>query len=110
MARGNDAFVAFLDCGNSHADNYQVMATSTRKPSNRRPTAQKRAADKAEEVAKVLHSFAATLNSLDALNPPTRKALPNPRNWWRLQAGRFKDDPTFPDFVAQVQATRKREG
>jgi len=54
------------------------MATSQRKPRLKRATAQKRAAQKI-----------------------------TPRNWWRLQAGRFKDDPTFADFVAQVQAARK---
>lgn len=86
------------------------MATSTRKSSSRRPTAQQRAADKAEEVADVLRDFAASLQSLDALKPTAREALPTPRNWWRLQAGRFKKDPTFPDFVAQVQAARRHEG
>jgi len=86
-----------------------AMPTSTKKLSNRRATAQKRAAAKAEEAAKVLHSLAVTLLSLDAFTPPGRMAPPTPRNWWRLQAGRFKDDPTFPDFVAQVQAARKCE-
>jgi hypothetical protein len=86
------------------------MPTSVRKSPNRRATAQKRAADKAEEVAKALHSFAATLNSLDATNPATGRPVPTPRNWWRLQAGRFKGDATFPEFVAQVQAARRREG
>ena len=37
-------------------------------------------------------------------------ANPEPRNWWRLQAGRFKDDLTFSDFVAKVQEARKHEG
>jgi len=68
------------------------------------------AAEKAEEVAEALHLFAATLISLDGSSPAKRTPAPTPRNWWRLQAGRFKDDPTFPDFVAQVQAARKREG
>jgi beta-phosphoglucomutase-like phosphatase (HAD superfamily) len=86
------------------------MATSTRKSSTDRSSAQKRAAEKAEEAAEVLHSFAATLNSLDALTPASRHRTPTPRNWWHLQAGRFKDDPTFPDFVTQVQAARRREG
>jgi hypothetical protein len=86
------------------------MATSSRKSQAGRASAQKRAAEKAEEVAAVLHSFAATLNSLDAVAPASRAPLPTPRNWWRLQAGRFKDDPTFSDFVAQVQAARKHEG
>jgi len=61
-------------------------------------------------VAKVLHSFATTLKSLDELEPTTGTPAPTPRNWWRIQAGRFKNDPTFSDFVAQVQAARKREG
>jgi hypothetical protein len=86
------------------------MATSTRKPPTKRSTPQKQAAEKAEEVAKALHSFAATLSLLDATKPAGRKAVATPRNWWRLQAGRFKDDPTFPDFVAQVQAARRNEG
>ena len=86
------------------------MAISARIPSTQRTTAQKGAAQKAEEVAKVLGDFAASLNSLDALNPPAREPLPTPRNWWRLQAGRFKKDPSFPEFVAQVQAARRHEG
>jgi hypothetical protein len=86
------------------------MATVTRKSSRKRPTAEKRAAQKAEEAAKVLHSFAASLNSLDQLKPAIRKPVPTSRNWWRLQSGRFKNDPTFPDFVAQVQAARRHEG
>jgi hypothetical protein len=86
------------------------MATTMRKPAARHATAQKLAAEKAEEAAKVLHSFAATLKSLDALTPPRDTRAPTPRNWWRMQAGRFNDDPTFGDFVAQVQAARKREG
>jgi hypothetical protein len=45
------------------------------------------------------------------LGPAIRKpAAATPRNWWRLQAGRFKNDPTFPEFVAQVQAARRHEG
>jgi hypothetical protein len=87
-----------------------VMATSTRKSQALRASAQKIAAQKAEEVAQVLHSFAATLNSLDELKPADRTPAPTPRNWWRVQAGRFKNDSTFSDFVAQVQAARKREG
>jgi hypothetical protein len=86
------------------------MATSTRKPPGNRASAQKLAALKAEEVAKVLHSFATTLKSLDELKPAKRTPVPTPHNWWRVQAGRFKNDPTFSDFVAQVQAARKREG
>jgi len=86
------------------------MATSTRKSSTSHATAQKRAAEKAEEAAKVLHSFAATLTSLDAMTPVSRARTPNPRNWWRLQAGRFKADPTFSEFVAKVQEARKHEG
>jgi hypothetical protein len=43
-------------------------------------------------------------------HPDGRQGHPvTPRNWWRLQAGRFKDDPTFDQFVAQVQAARKHE-
>jgi ketosteroid isomerase-like protein len=84
------------------------MATSTRKPVTRRASAEKRAARNAEEAAKILHSFADSLLMLNALKQPVR-AKPTPRNWWRLQAGRFKDDPTFPHFVAKVQAARKRE-
>ena len=91
------------------ADNFSGMATSTRKPSPSHATAQKRAAEKAEEVAELLHSFAATLFSLDALTTASRKPPTTPRNWWRLQAGRFKKDPTFSDFVAQIQAARKQE-
>jgi hypothetical protein len=83
------------------------MPTSTRKRSARQATAQKRAAEKAEQVAKHLHSFAATLLALDAFASPRRPSTPTPRNWWRLQSGRFKDDPTFADFVADVQAARK---
>ncbi len=86
------------------------MATSTRKSSILRSSAQKRAARKAEEAAKVLHSFAQSLNSLDALTPASGKTAVTKRNWWRAQAGRFKDDSSFPEFVAQVQAARKKEG
>jgi hypothetical protein len=42
--------------------------------------------------------------------PCPKNRLPTPPNWWRVQAGRFKNDPTFADFVAQVQAIRKVEG
>ena len=85
------------------------MPASTRKSSPRFIAARKRAAKKAEQLGKLLQSFAADLNSLDESTKPASPA-PTPRNWWRLQAGRFKDDPTFPDFVAQVQAARRREG
>jgi len=84
------------------------MPTAIRKSPARRATAQERAAEKAEEVAKLLHSFAAALNNLDVSG--SKSTLPTPRNWWKLQAGRFKNDPTFADFVAQVQASRKQEG
>jgi hypothetical protein len=86
------------------------MPNYTRRSSPQLATAQKRAAQKAEEVARVLRAFAASLNSLDALKLAVRGQLPTPRNWWRLQAGRFKKDPTFPDFVSQIQAARRREG
>ena len=86
-----------------------VMATSTRKPRSQ-IIARKLAAEKAEEVARVLHSFAGSLKALDASSPETRKSAVTPRNWWRVQAGRFKDDPTFSEFVAQVQAARRAEG
>lgn len=87
-----------------------AMAMSTHKSPVSRLSAQKLAAQKAEEVATHLHSFAATLISLDALTPASHRPTPTPRNWWKLQAGRFQDDPTFADFVAQVQAARKHEG
>jgi hypothetical protein len=83
------------------------MATSTRKPSASRATAGKRAAKQAEALAENLRSFAASLLSLEDATPATKVT---PRNWWRVQAGRFKDDPTFPDFVARVQAARRQEG
>jgi len=86
----------------------EVMAASTRKRSARRASPEKRAAKQAEELAKTLHSFAAALQSLASLGQP-ENPKPTPRNWWRLQAGRFKDDPTFAEFVAQVQAARKQE-
>jgi hypothetical protein len=42
--------------------------------------------------------------------PDGRQGYPvTPRNWWRLQAGRFKDDPTFSEFVALVRAARSQE-
>jgi hypothetical protein len=87
-----------------------VMAIPLTKVSGIQARAQKRAAQKAEEAAEVLHSFAATLNSLGALPHRHRKTAATPRNWWRTQAGRFRNDPTFAEFVAQVQAARKREG
>ena len=87
-----------------------VMATLARKPSLRRPSAQKLAALKAEEAANVLHSLAATLNTLEQSDREGRSAIPTTRNWWRVQSGAFRDDPTFPEFVAQVQAARRREG
>jgi hypothetical protein len=83
------------------------MATILKKPSTRL-TAQQRTARKAEEAAKVLHSFATALNSLSSTEPKSNR--PTPRNWWKVQAGRFKDDPTFSDFVAQIQSARKLEG
>lgn len=86
------------------------MTTSTEESSEIYAKAQKLAAEKAEEAAKLLHSFAASLNSLDELTPPARQPSPTPRNWWKSQAGRFKDDPTFAEFVANVQAARKQEG
>jgi hypothetical protein len=84
------------------------MPTATRKTPTSRATAQKRAAQKAEEVANVLHSFATALSNLDDSAPKSLK--PTPRNWWKLQAGRFKNDTSFSEFVAQVQAARRQEG
>jgi crotonobetainyl-CoA:carnitine CoA-transferase CaiB-like acyl-CoA transferase len=86
------------------------MAAITRKSPANRASAQKLAARKAEQVAKVLQSFAATLNSLDEPKQASRRPTLTARNWWKAQAGRFRDDPTFPEFVAQVQAARRREG
>jgi hypothetical protein len=86
------------------------MATVTRKASPSVATARKRAAARAEEAAKALHSLATTLTSLDALTHASRTPTVTPRNWWRLHAGRFRHDPTFYDFVGEVQAARKREG
>jgi hypothetical protein len=86
------------------------MAAITRKSPAKRASAQKLAARKAEQAAKVLQSFAATLNSLDEPKPTSRRPTLTPRNWWKTQPGRFREDPTFPEFVAQVQAARKREG
>lgn len=85
------------------------MPTSAGKSSLRFKAARQRAARKAEQVGKLLQSFAADLNSLDE-STPAHRPVPTPRNWWHLQAGRFKDDSAFFDFVAQVQAARKREG
>jgi hypothetical protein len=84
------------------------MAVTTRKSSSKQLTPQRRAAEKAEQVAKLLHSFAADLNGLDTRT--NKRIEPTPRNWWNLQSGRFKTDPTFADFVAQIQAARKQEG
>ncbi|HSU67869.1 MAG TPA: hypothetical protein VLJ39_13415 [Tepidisphaeraceae bacterium] len=86
------------------------MATTARKSAQKQQSAQKLAARKAEEAAAALHSFAATLAPLDIPQKAGRTPTPSPRNWWRVQAGRFKDDPTFADFVAEVQAARKHEG
>ena len=69
-----------------------------------------RAAKKAEEAAKVLRSFADSLIQLDVVKAANGKPSPTPRNWWKLQSGRFKDDPTFAEFVKEVRAARKREG
>jgi hypothetical protein len=82
------------------------MASTTRKPPATRAAAEKRAAKGAEELADALHAFAANLRSLER----AAAQKPTPRNWWRTQAGRFKDDPTFPEFVARVQAARRQEG
>ena len=82
------------------------MSSSTLKRSGKQTNAAgARAARQAEAVAKLLYSFAASLKSLNDLTP----TAPTPRDWWRTQAGRFKDDPSFPDFVAKVRAARKRE-
>jgi hypothetical protein len=86
------------------------MPTPSRTGSRKRVSPQQRAARKAEEVAKLLHAFAATLTSLDATTARLDPTKPNPRSWWREQAGRFKDDPSFAAFVAKVQAARKSEG
>jgi hypothetical protein len=88
------------------------MTTSVRKSRGKPESAQKLVAEKAEEVASVLHSFAATLISLDQSAPPGGRSAPapTPRNWWKVQAGRFKNDPTFAEFIAQVQAARRHEG
>jgi hypothetical protein len=86
------------------------MATSTRKSSGQRATAQKRAAEKAEEVAKLLHSFAQSLKSPEVSTSDGGQPRATARNWWRAQAGRFKDDPTFGEFVARAQAARRQEG
>jgi len=94
-----------LDPRPTRADNSSAMSASTRKKSKPRTSPQTRAAREAEEVAKSLRAFAVTLNALDQNQP----AKPTPRNWWRKQAGRFAQDQTFPAFVAQVQAARKRE-
>jgi hypothetical protein len=67
---------------------------------------QRLAAKRAAELAEVLQAFAESLRTLDASVKLT-SAQPTPRNWWRLQAGRFKEDPTFAGFVRQVQACRK---
>jgi hypothetical protein len=83
------------------------MAVSAKKTPANRAAAQKLAARRAEELAKALHSFAGTLSALDTQDYAGRN--PTPRNWWRLQAGRFKSDPSFPEFVAEVQASRRRE-
>jgi hypothetical protein len=98
-----------LDPLNVYADNKDVMATTLKKSPSRRASAQKRAAREAEQVAKVLHSFAATLIALEEVAAARAKPAPTPRNWWRLQAGRFKDDSSFPRFAAQVQAARKED-
>jgi hypothetical protein len=83
---------------------------ATVKPSSRKPTsARKRAAREAEQAARVLHSFAASLMSMEKQMAAAAKPTPTPRNWWRLQAGRFKDDPSFAHFAAQVRASRKED-
>jgi hypothetical protein len=85
-----------------------LMPAMVRKSPACRLTAQKRAAKKAEEVARLLHSFATALNNLDV--SPSKSQSPTPRNWWKLQAGRFSNDSSFDEFVAQVQAARRQEG
>lgn len=82
------------------------MASSVIKRPVGKAAARKRAGQEVEDLIKALQSFRAVLTEQlkDAAPSPT------PRNWWQLQAGRFKDDPTFPEFVAQVQAARKRDG
>ena len=86
------------------------MATFARKRPARSASAQKLAALKAEEAANVLHSLATTLNTLEQSSRANQRPIATSRNWWKLQSGAFRDDPTFPEFVAQVQAARKREG
>jgi len=44
----------------------------------------------------------------DLALPPANREQATPRNWWKLQAGRFKNDPTFAEFVGQVQIARKQ--
>ena len=84
------------------------MAASVPNVPTTNPSPEKLVAERAEEVATVLKSFAASLKTLNAANPTSAK--PAQEKWWRTQAGRFEDDPTFADFVADVQAARKREG
>jgi hypothetical protein len=85
------------------------MANSIRRSSTRRKSAQKRAAELAEEAAKALRSFADSLKLLETAASNGGKQTPTPRNWWRVQAARFENDPTFGEFVARVQAARRQE-
>lgn len=71
-------------------------------------TPEELAADRAAELAELLRSFAESLRSLDVSAKQAGERDVTPRNWWRLQAGRFADDPTFEDFVREVQAARSR--
>jgi hypothetical protein len=87
-----------------------IRKSSVRSASGRGVSAQKRAAAKAEEAAKILHTFATTLNSLNEVKRASHTPTVTSRNWWKIQGGRFREDPTFNEFVAQVQAARKREG
>ena len=45
--------------------------------------------------------------STDVVRAP--RFLTVTRNWQRLQAGKFKSDPTFPEFVAQVQTAKRQK-
>jgi hypothetical protein len=99
----------FLDYSACYSDDRRYMPVAQKKNGRDRAAAQRLAAKRAEEAAKVLHSLAETLAALNPAAPPTRQTKITPRNWWRLQAGHFADDPSFPEFVQQIQAARKRE-
>jgi hypothetical protein len=82
------------------------MPVATQKFRIKKRRGQAHAGKELDTLIKALQAFrSALIDEAEA-----KRVAPTPRNWWQVQSGRFRDDSTFADFVAQVRAARKREG